>query len=1130
MINYSEQLKDPYKIQSLISEYIRDKSKIDINDPNAPITILIDSISHLYTNMSNKIDNLEDRLYVKNINNLNDIYKYLENEELPNLYGKPSKFNFFLFINVRELIDKAEAIGLNDEIIEIKIPKGLELTINGFDNIPFSNYHELVLRINKITLNHWLTYGDSEIQMEPFLIERDDTQLNSFMMELNTIKYLRITFPFYQFKRYVFEPIQRIIKAAFEDQIMGMELFKYTSIINGVYQDVEKINLVHEDANYDINTITGKFRYLSENEIEISIPTIYRSNGLITNKDKVKLLLYTTKGEKGNITIPIPDEDEISLINTEFNLLANQRENYEQDITLFGEGNELNRYIILDRNYRFIKGGESKKSFEIIKENVIHNYSKNSIPVNENELRLYLKNKGYKLEIYKETITNKIYIAHKEVMLNDLILPTYNTLNIIIDPNDITEIDNISTEDNSILHGVYKKNNIITIRPDTIWEVNREENTANILARNALIDNLVFSNTQSKLNELNTRNLMFFPFNININLDRIYPTCEVFNFNSPKIENKKQTDKNLDIFLNLLVETFNVYKISYRNKDYFRLEFSIINENENLVIEINSLNERTNNIIVDGKITSKYITNDQNEEEIPTSININELLPVLTFKNTQDELIYKTGRFLNTYQEENSELINYIFYIDLETDYITNIFNEKQHLNIKAKSNTSKDLHDQFVKIKQDMNLTILYAKNVVNNINNINLNHIPDIYINYIRVINFQFNMNFGDELTGYFGNDFNIIKKLNLENYERYSATEYSTLDTDEFKRDNFGQPVCATDDNENTIFTFDVFRNSDGDSFLVFDDISHDRPCLASDADDVSIYDEINPRHILLSNMLTEEDLDNSLSIKDTIRLIYNTQTTGEEQVSNVTTKGELQKRRGTFVFNDEGKKTILQEYGYQVLKDEIVRDPLTGARLLSGSTESTLNDFQLNMYLFDYKLKYVNNDDLNQFIVNNTLLNIENLKEIREHLLYRTSIYYNPTNTYGISKYILNFDINREEYLDKNFKIDIDVHILEDVYNRSENINFIKNTVQDIIYKNINNQILSTFDLISKINKELKEEFILNCNIKTLVPNRPGIYALEKVNNNDTNYIGTILKQDDNNNISISPNININYIVI
>ena len=135
MINYSEELKDPYKVQSLISEYIRDNSSIEINDANAPITILIDSISHLYTNMSNKIDDLEDRLYVKNINKLNDIYKYLENEELSDLYGKPSKFTFFLLINIRELVDRAEAIGIDDDVIEIRIPKGLELTVNGFDNI-----------------------------------------------------------------------------------------------------------------------------------------------------------------------------------------------------------------------------------------------------------------------------------------------------------------------------------------------------------------------------------------------------------------------------------------------------------------------------------------------------------------------------------------------------------------------------------------------------------------------------------------------------------------------------------------------------------------------------------------------------------------------------------------------------------------------------------------------------------------------------------------------------------------------------------------------------------------------------------------------------------------------------------
>ena len=1130
MIQYSEELKDPYKVQSLISEHIRDKSNIEINDPNTPITILIDSISYLYSNMTNKIDNLENRLYVKNINTLNDIYKYLENEELPDLFGKPSKFNFFLLINLRDLIDKAEAVGINDEVIEIKIPKGMELTINDFDNILFSNYHELVLKINKVTLNHWLTYADSEIQIEPFLIKRDDTQLNSILIEHNTIKYLRITFPFYQFRRTVFEPVQRKITAPFTDQLMGMEFFKYTSIINGIYQNVEKINLVHEDANYDVNTLTGKFRYLNENEIEVSIPVIYRSNGLISENDKMRLLLYTTNGEKGNIEISIPEEDDISPVNIKFNLLQNQREHYDPYISLLGENNELNKYVIIDKNYRFTKGGEARKPFEIIKENAVHNYSKNKIPINENELRLYLKNKGYGLQVYKETITNKIYIAHKEMKLDNLILPTYNTLDIIIDPSDLTEIDDIPTiDDSNILHGVYKKNNIITITPDTIWEINREENTANILTRGALIENSTFSNTQTKLNELNHRNLMFFPFNININLDRLYPTCEVFNFNTPEIKNRKQTNKNLDISLNLLVESFRINKISYRNKDYFRLEFSIINENQNLTIDTVNLNEETVQKIINGDIKEYY-----NSEDF-TSFNINELLPVLTFRNSQNEIVYKTGIFSNSYQEEGTELINYIFSIDLETNYITDILNEEQYINLKIKSNTTNILRDQFSKIMQDMNLTILYAKNIIDTINNLSLSHIPDIYNNYIQVIDFQFNIKFGEELTGYFGNDFNIIKKINLDNYERYSATEYSTLNADEYKKDSSGSLVCITDDNDNTVFTLDVFRNEDEDSFLVFDDISHISPSLASDATDVTVYDEINPRHIKLSNMLTEEDIvedetsPTNKKIKDEIRLIYNKQTEGEEQVSNVITKGELQKRRGTYAFDGKGQKTILQEFGHQVLKDEIVRDPLSGAVLLSGRTETVLNDFQLNMYLFDYKLKYVDNDNLYKYIVNNTLLNINNLKEIRNHLLYRTSVFYNPTNTYGFNQYRINLDVDNIEYIDKNFKIDLNIHILEDTYSQSENINFIEKTVQNVIYKNINNKTLSVFDIITDLKTEISNEIILDINIKTLIRNRPGIYLLEKVNEEDVNYVNTILKEI-NGIVTLSPDISIEYTVV
>ena len=1124
--NYLEELKDPYKVQSLLSEYIRDKSNIKITDVNAPITILMDSVSHLYTNMSDKIDNLENRLYMKNINRLNDIYKYLENEELSDLYGKPSKFNFFLLINIRDLIDRIEATGVTDNIIEIKIPKGMEITISGFDNVVFSNYHELILKINKVTLNHWLTYADSEIQIEPFLINRDDTQLNSVMLEYNTIKYLRITFPLYQFQRSEYEQgINNKINVSFENQLMGMEFFKYSTILDGIYHNVEKINLVHEDANYDINRLTGKFRYLNENSIEVSIPIIYRSNGLITDNDQVKLLVYTTRGEKGNITIPIEEDNQSSSIRVTFNLLRNQRKYYDKDINFIGENSEIDRYTILDNNFRFIKGGESRKPFNIIKENVINNYSKNEIPINENELKLYLKNKGFNLDIYKETITNKIYIAHREMKLDNLTLPTYNTLSIIINPNQITSLNDISIDNSldpnykNITHGVYKKGNIITITPDTIWEVNEEENTANIIPRGNLIENRKFNNTQVKLNELNERNLMFFPFNININLDRIYPTCEVFNFNDPKIENSKQTDKNLNIEPNLLVESFRINKISYRYKDYFRLEFVIINEDSNITIDTTAF---------DGNVSGTENT---------TSLNINELLPVLTFRNNKNNLIYKTGKFLRMEEVEGSLFTNYIFSIDLETDYITDILSEEQHINIKAKSNINKNLHDQFIKINQDVNLTILRQKNI-EEVDNLSLNHIPEDYKQFIRIINFQFNIKFGDDITGFFENDFNVVKEVNQDNYLRYSETQYASLSSDEYKKDNLGTVICVRDDNDEVIFAHDVFRNSSGDSFLVFDDILHTEPRLSSDPNDIEEYDELNPRHIKLSNMLTSEDIiekeveddDGNMvmrkEIKDEVKLYYNTHTSDQ---TNGIVKGELQKRKNTYIFNTSGKKVILNEYGYPIEKGEYIRAPLTGVVLKDGMTDNFLNKFQLNMYLFDYKLKYVNNINLDKYIVNNVLLNMNELNEIREYLLYRTSIYYNPTNIRGISKYILNSNIENEEYIDKNFKIDVDVHLLESIYNRSENVNFIERTIYDVIYKNINNKILSVFDIITGIKNEISEDIVKNFNIKTLIRNRPGIYLLEKVNEEDTNYVNSILKLIDGN-VILSPDIEISWIIV
>jgi hypothetical protein len=393
-------LDDPGMLQYGAIKALQERlgGTVEFADPNNAFLFQMEYVSSLAAGMCGEMYNLFSDMYLSRAITMEQLYRHMSDYDYTHIVSKPAT------IQVQFQFDRdylfANALDYNDDYKKVIIP---ELTTFSIGAYTYGIYYPIEIRINKRTGNILVSY-DVEKQNRLNTLSTntlDDVQIYS-QYGLNV---LALTFPVYQFTREMYYDIL-IPEQGFVRQYNYTDKFYAVRVFTGPDDETwTELTYTLSDDVYDRDEPTAKIAILADvSKIQISIPQIYFTKGLMSEKLKVEI--YTTHGE---IDIQLT-QSEAASANCEFNL---------RDPNIIVSPHSEILAILPTKNLipmqTSVSGGSNGLSFEELKRRIISGTLYDAVPITPMELENTFKDKGFSLLKSHDGITDRIYFANRRI-------------------------------------------------------------------------------------------------------------------------------------------------------------------------------------------------------------------------------------------------------------------------------------------------------------------------------------------------------------------------------------------------------------------------------------------------------------------------------------------------------------------------------------------------------------------------------------------------------------------------------------------------------------------------------------------------------------------------------------------
>ena len=333
------------------------------------------------------------RLYPAAATTMEDLYLHMSDREYVNQHATPSKAVFKILLNKSELLSKMIP-DLNTGVKKITIPKN---SVFYASDIPFSLQYAVDIKqpahggiqisyvvdevspLKTLSTNaiDWIelrnpdgvSFIQFEVEVDQFFVEQrtnDVSTVSGFTTEIP------LTDQFYHVRCYV----------------------------QNADSTYKEISVTHTAQVYDPFTVTAVVKVF-ENSIQVSIPSVYTTTGLITGK--IRLDVYQTKGVLNASLGSYRAEDFTA---DWINLDENDDTEYTTPISNF-------RSIVV-YSTSDVNGGRAASTFLELKNRVIRNTTGSAnLPITNVQLEDSLLDYGYEIIKNIDTVTNRVYLASK---------------------------------------------------------------------------------------------------------------------------------------------------------------------------------------------------------------------------------------------------------------------------------------------------------------------------------------------------------------------------------------------------------------------------------------------------------------------------------------------------------------------------------------------------------------------------------------------------------------------------------------------------------------------------------------------------------------------------------------------
>lgn len=526
-------LNNPLSIQKTILEDYTSRvnsngEDMELVDANNTFAYLLETFSRVVGRATIAMDTKFNSLYSRRSSTTKELYQHMSDFDYVGFYSSPSSLKLSMMLHKDYLIDNAvEVPDTNYKLVTI--PQDTIFTIGRFK---LSLYYPIHIRINSIVGNVTAVYDTTKANP---LYMLDNNGIPTRETNFGGIDLVAFDFDVFQFnKDIVTETINTDLgfnkRYKYENKFYAIRIYDVSG-----NEDVE-LAYTMSDSVYDISRPTAVLKvYPETNEIEVSVPQVYFSNGIVGNQ--IRLEIFDTQGAL-----------DVSIGNIELeDIVANFAfESPNTDMTYSNILKNIPTSIISPIDSRIV-GGEDSYDFTQMKDAVVYHSGAETVPITTLKLERYFNSKGFKAHKKLDNLTDRRYHAYAKVKHTD----DNKTLNVV---NGRLTINSNEDSVNSMVR--YLPNNSIVVLPTAIFKYQQSVSAFDIMSDDDR-DALTSSSKSELADKLNTDMYLSNPYHLMIRTYDKYPTSSIYDLFDNSVDNIMFVEENiyLSAQLNLVSST-----------------------------------------------------------------------------------------------------------------------------------------------------------------------------------------------------------------------------------------------------------------------------------------------------------------------------------------------------------------------------------------------------------------------------------------------------------------------------------------------------------------------------------------------------------------------------------------------
>ncbi len=511
---------------------LSDGDDYDFVDPNNPVIQLIEtSVVTAYASIEADEAALR-KTYASMATNMRELYCHMSDKDFIDPFAQPAPAHFTIFIGKNEIVNKAvprDSAGTR----KLVIPQDTFITVAGYD---FTLQYPIEIRVmphGGIQVVYDTTLQNPVRELESNLLE---WEMVSLPIDNKPIEMVAIKIPTLQYK--ISSYTDTIVPGSkFKKSFAYDNSFFYARVYLRTGNKWTEVDTTHAERVIDPYKVTAQIT-VREEAVDVYIPDVYVRSGMAVGD--VRMDIYTTHGEL-NLDLMSFTTDAFKLTYRDIGKVTNST--YYTPLETFS-------YLTMAPNGAIL-GGRRAMTFEELRSRVIdNNLGSGKKPISEGQLITAMSDRGYKLSLSTDYVTNRIYHASTDMLpstLNEVSTPI-GTMNGIVETTE-EELLGLST--------VRKNGNRITILPETAYI--EENGLVKVDTKMSLTDYRLLNPADSVL-MANNRHLLFTPFHYVLDLNNSVAECRAYYLDDPKARSRVFVETNTTLLLDVASGSYAIEK------------------------------------------------------------------------------------------------------------------------------------------------------------------------------------------------------------------------------------------------------------------------------------------------------------------------------------------------------------------------------------------------------------------------------------------------------------------------------------------------------------------------------------------------------------------------------------------